>query len=276
MIQDNKEIYILNGNEDRMQQSVFSDETQDGLYQIEDQSWWFILRASLIERMARQFLKKDILTVDIGGGNGFTTMKLMQKGFRVGVLEPSYEACIHARRRGINPVMNGTIDGTQDRWKQCLLLDVLEHIEDDGLFMRKLHREIKNGGRLLLTVPALQVLWSSEDEIAGHYRRYNTEMLKKVLEDAGFEVVFLSYFYSFLFFPILIFRVGIEKVGLRKNKKDMSSEERRNVDQRQFVQKVSIVNTVLSWLNGFEKMMLGHRKTIPFGTSIICLARCRK
>ncbi len=273
---DDNGIYILNGVKSEEEQSVFTAETQDGLYQMEDKSWWFQLRASLIETVARRFLKKEVLTIDVGGGNGYTTMKLQENGYKVGVLEPSYTACQHAKQRNLDPVIFGTIDGTENRWKQCMLLDVLEHIEDDAAFMQMMHRELKPGGRLLITVPAMQVLWSSEDEIAGHYRRYNIRMLKKVLLDSGFEVIFCSYFYSFLVIPILIFRVGIEKVGLRKKKKDMTREERKNVNQKQFVQRTSLVNNVLSYLNGYEKMMLGHRKSIPFGTSIICLVRCKK
>ena len=75
------------------------------------------------------------------------------------------------------------------------------------------------GGRALLTVPAFQVFWSSEDDSAGHYRRYRLKALRKLDQATGFKVLYINYFFEYLFLPILLVRVGLEKIGLSRRKK---------------------------------------------------------
>ena len=60
------------------------------------------------------------------------------------------------------------------------LLDVLEHQEDDKGFLRSLVDKMQPGSTLLLTVPALQGLWSQWDEALGHFRRYDKASLHSV------------------------------------------------------------------------------------------------
>ena len=59
-------------------------------------------------------------------------------------------------------------------------------------------------GRLLLQVPAHQVLYGNMDALAGHYRRYSREYLKTILEQAGFQIERLFFFNSFGALPWLI------------------------------------------------------------------------
>ncbi len=77
--------------------------------------------------------------------------------------------------------------------KFCLIdtiicLNVLEHIEDDSLLLKRLNYLLEPEGRLLLIVPAYQALYGSIDEAVGHYRRYSKkELLNKVVE-SGFVI----------------------------------------------------------------------------------------
>ena len=52
------------------------------------------------------------------------------------------------------------------------LLDVLEHVPDDLASLRAIHRRLKPGGALLLTVPANPWMWSAHDAAHHHFRRY--------------------------------------------------------------------------------------------------------
>ncbi len=255
------------------EQGVFPAEAQDNLFQLEDRSWWFRIRGLFIKEAAKQFLRKDVMSIDIGGGNGYTTSVLQKSGFKMGLLEPSYEACMNARRRGLDPVICGMVEGKKELWNQCLLLDVLEHIEDEKGFLKSLSDEMRPGGRLLVTVPACGFLWSSEDDLAGHYRRYTRRSLISALESEGFEVTYATYFYSFLILPIFLFRVCVEKMGFVKKKQDMSDEERRDVSEQQFIQKPGLVERVLAIAGNTERFLLRKRKVIPLGSSILCLAR---
>ena len=256
--------------------TAFTNQVQDDLYDIEDESWWFQLRARLILSASKHFLKKNRLTIDVGGGNGYTTMVMKRAGFRMGLLEPSYKACIHAKERGIDPVICGSIGRQEDKWQQCMLLDVLEHIEDDEAFIRALFKEMKPEGRLLITVPAMKVLWSSEDDEAGHFRRYDRRMLTNVLRKNGFKVIYCSYFYSWLMLPVFIVRVGMEKLGIIKTTQQRSHEEKLEIEGHQFKQKNKFINKILTLLNILEIKAVRKRKSIPFGSSLICLVEKRK
>ncbi len=61
------------------------------------------------------------------------------------------------------------------------MLDVLEHIEDDREALTILYSLLERGGYAVLTVPALQVLWSIHDEVNRHYRRYSRRLLQQRL-----------------------------------------------------------------------------------------------
>ena len=75
-------------------------------------------------------------------------------------------------------------------------LDVLEHIEDDSGALQSVFRLLKPGGVLLLSVPALMILWSQHDTDHHHFRRYHRQPLRSLLVNAGFDVVRLSYMNS--------------------------------------------------------------------------------
>ncbi len=72
--------------------------------------------------------------------------------------------------------------------------NVLEHIEDDQLILNELISRLKDGGSLIIYVPAFQVLYSDLDEKVGHFRRYQKRDLLRKLKKSGFEVT--KFFYS--------------------------------------------------------------------------------
>lgn len=75
-----------------------------------------------------------------------------------------------------------------------MMINVLEHIEDDRAVARKIHDLLVPGGHFLVFVPAMPFLFSKLDGIFGHYRRYTRPGLKSVLSDAGFDIVDSRYF----------------------------------------------------------------------------------
>ena len=71
-----------------------------------------------------------------------------------------------------------------------LMLDVIEHVEDDGAFVRSVMGELlAPGGFALVSVPAWQRLFTSHDVGLHHYRRYSPAACSAVLRGAGLEVV---------------------------------------------------------------------------------------
>ena len=75
-----------------------------------------------------------------------------------------------------------------------IMVNVLEHIEDDGAAIKALHRVLKPGGHLLLFVPALQYLYSELDREHGHFRRYHLAPLEYKLNVHGFKIQDSRYF----------------------------------------------------------------------------------
>ncbi len=253
--------------------SAFTAKMQDDLFEMEDNSWWFQYRAQIMIDMADRYFSREVETLDIGGGNGYTTSRMQQAGFRTALLEPSYEACLHARQRGIPRCFCGELDDFNEPILQCMMLDVLEHIKDDSGFLCSLHTHMSTGGVLLLAVPAFSILWSSEDEMAGHFRRYQSEKFCSLLETHGFKVLYGTYYFSFLLLPILFVRVGMERLGLLKRKEKRTEEERKTVMRMQFKERGGCVGQVLGRLEAWERARLLAGKQLPFGSSFLCIAR---
>lgn len=263
---------------DIMTESVFSDRTQDELMTLEEDSWWFTYRADvIIAHMDRYFVKNKI-TIDIGGGNGYTSSLAKKNGYLIGIIEPSMRACCHAKIRGIDEVNCGTVTEESiidNSIEQALLLDVLEHIENDKHFLEILFRKMSVGGRLLITVPAFMCLWSSEDEVGGHFRRYKITELCNVLETCGFDVCYRSYFFGFLFLPILFMRVLSEKMGISKRQEQRTDEERAEIHKSQFRSRGVIINLALSFFECIEKQLMRREYRVPWGSSIVVVATKR-
>ena len=84
-----------------------------------------------------------------------------------------------------------------------LLCDVLEHIKDEQLFLSELHKLLMPDGKIIITVPSYQCLFSEHDQFLKHYRRYNRKQLCKILQRAGFEIEISGY----IFFSLLPIRI---------------------------------------------------------------------
>lgn len=252
-------------------ETKFSDEAQDDLYAIESSSWWFKYRAEVIWNIFNKFMENKF-TVDIGGGNGFTTKYLQDRNVETCLLEPTYKACENAKARGLNNVVCGILSETDVRdgsIPQAMMLDVLEHIEDDAGFLSLLNKKLPINGRVLITVPALKCLWSSEDDAAGHFRRYNRKHLRNIVEECGFKVNYENYFFEFAFVPILLIRVFLEKILVLKRTDKRSKEEKEKVAKRQFKERGGIVGAVLNFLEKAELRRLNKKSKIKFGSSLI-------
>ena len=90
------------------------------------------------------------------------------------------------------------------KYNLILLLDVIEHIEDERTFLTEIiNNHLDSGGYLLITVPAFNFLYSSHDRYLGHYRRYNLKELVCLINGAYLEPVS----YGYLFFPLIPIRL---------------------------------------------------------------------
>ena len=96
-------------------------------------------------------------------------------------------------------------------------MDALEHLEDDCGSLKALRARLKPGGTIVITVPALKMLWSPHDDSHHHFRRYTRPWLKRVVKDAGFNTQFASYYNSFLLPLVAGIRIAKKITGNRSD-----------------------------------------------------------
>lgn len=134
--------------------------------------------------------------VEVGCGAGDLSNMLCQAGLSGFGIDFSPRAIEIARIRLKNFVDSGkyrlieqdalAIDfSPPDRTDLGISVMVMEHIEDDLSFIRKLIGLVKPGGFIILGVPGRRDKWNIEDETVGHVRRYDRQDLEKKMNDAG-------------------------------------------------------------------------------------------
>jgi SAM-dependent methyltransferase len=236
---------------------------------IEEQSFWFKHRNECLIEVFKRFPPEGTI-FDLGGGNGYVSLALKNSGFDAIVVEPGIEGARNARQRGLHPVICSTLEdaGFKERAIPAMgMFDVLEHIEDDVGFLRKIRSLLKKDGRLYLAVPAHRILWSIEDDFAGHYRRYALNDLNEKLESVGYEIDYATYFFSLLPLPIFLLRTLPGKIGFRKK-----STLQRN--QKEHHAKQGLLGHLLDWQLSKELSRIRNGK-IGFGASCLVVARAR-
>jgi len=139
--------------------------------------------------------------------------------------------------------------------------DVLEHMEDEQGFLSEIRRCLTPEGRIYLTVPAGNWLWSDADVQAGHFRRYTFASLRHALERAGFHLLFMSKFFSPLPLPLFLRRSLPSFFGRRQLSAGSYSRQHQAGGRL-------LLNRVWQW----ELSRLAGGQRIPCGTSCLAVA----
>ncbi|MBK8506198.1 MAG: class I SAM-dependent methyltransferase [Saprospiraceae bacterium] len=186
-------------------------------FQVEDESFWFRHRNESILHCVDTYHDKSDFLFDVGGGNGYVASYMEKSGIKVCLVEPGPEGVIKAGERGLKNIVESTFEDCRFRSESLSsvgLFDVVEHVKDDVGFLTMVAEKVKPGGHVFLTVPAFDFLWSRNDSVAGHFRRYTLSSLQTVLTSAGFSVSYSSYLFSWLVVPIFLFRSIPSKLGV--------------------------------------------------------------
>jgi 2-polyprenyl-3-methyl-5-hydroxy-6-metoxy-1,4-benzoquinol methylase len=87
-------------------------------------------------------------------------------------------------------VLDVTVIGVRSQSVPTIVCsEVLEHVEHDRQALLELYRVLQPDGDLILTVPLHRYYWGPDDEIVGHFRRYELEELTRDLRQVGFDIV---------------------------------------------------------------------------------------
>lgn len=142
-------------------------------------------------------------TIEIGAGLGEIASRILPKVSTLDLVEPSSVLAEFLQQRFADSpktrVFPTTLEthlseGTQKEYNAIIMINVLEHIEDDVAALRNLRKTLVPGGHLLIYVPAMPSLFSKLDKEHGHYRRYTRKQFVHRLQEAGFEISLLRYF----------------------------------------------------------------------------------
>jgi len=89
----------------------------------------------------------------------------------------------------------------QETFNCIVSCEVMEHIDNDEAFLRRLHSLLKENGQILLSVPSRMKYWSIHDDIVGHLRRYEKNDIVDLFNKTGFsDIKVISYGFPFLNF----------------------------------------------------------------------------
>ena len=243
-----------------MKQDTIAGSTSAAPADLEETYWWYRARKEIIADTIQRYLPLGSAIIDFGCGSGVIAKHLVDLGFKVlatDISEPALAAC---RKRGLN-----TVD-LNHHWPapasaDCILAcDVLEHVEDDVGLLRKLGLMLRSRGLLVAAVPAYDFLWSGEDYISDHVRRYNKSRLVNRVRQSGFNIEWCSYFNALLL-PVVTAAVLYKRLV---RPRDMYKTD---------------VEPLPNWLDNILYVIFANERAIlphfrfPAGASILLVAR---
>jgi SAM-dependent methyltransferase len=182
-----------------------------------DGGWWYQTRNQVVQSALREHPVDGFLW-DVGSGSGLVTRSIIETGGKAIAIEPSTRGAQLSAQRGV-PSINGVLQDLSLPPASLAgvgMFDVLEHLTNRKDMLSEVHRLLKPNGKLYLTLPALQSLWSQFDLEAGHHLRYAKRTIKRELREAGFEVVKLKYFFLFSLPIVLVVRALPFRLGRKQ------------------------------------------------------------
>ncbi|MBC6700483.1 class I SAM-dependent methyltransferase [Hymenobacter puniceus] len=237
-------------------------------HQLEEAHWWFAGRRDAVRKLIQSLaIPTTAEVLEIGCSGGPLQQILLADGYtHLTGIDISEKAIALAHTRGLANV--SVMDGAQlafadNSFDLLLASDVLEHIEEEAQAVREWCRVLRPGGRMIVFVPAFQMLWTRHDEVNHHFRRYTGTHLRQVLQQAGLQLERTSYWNSTLFFPTTAVRLL----------------QRLLVRSRSDIPYTGDLKQLPPWLNGLLSRLLKTENTIlqhlplPVGVSVFAIAR---
>jgi SAM-dependent methyltransferase len=233
------------------------------MIELQEEHWWFVARRDVI----KSFIKMQMLQVstdkvlEIGCGVGGNVALLSQSGHYRGIdmHKPAIDYCSEKYPQfefQCTRVEDIPQEFNSNKFDSIYILDVLEHIDDQVAILNSAQNYLTQSGKILVTVPAFEFLWSPHDEFVHHVRRYTKAGLKRVLVDAGYKVDRISYFNSILF-PLAL----TQRLGMRLLNRKLSTH-------------LSTPPAMVNWLFKViftQEAWILKRTNLPVGLSIIAV-----
>ena len=236
-------------------------------FELEESFWWFRGRREVLFGYLRQrkIPSLPLIWLDAGCGTGFNVKTFSRFGDVVGC-DFSVDALRFCRQRGLRNIARADVRQlpfSDSSFDAVSFLDVLYHkaIRDDVAVLKEANRALKPGGLLLIADSAFACLRGRHDLAVHGRERYRKKTLVPRLESAGFDVLRTGYF-NFFLFPVLFL------VRLAERMRSAG----RGAAESDLVPVGPFVNGLLFGILKFEAF-LSRRLNLPWGSSIVCLAR---
>lgn len=225
--------------------------------------WWHVGRRALLAAMLRTGVARDPSRagLDVGCGTGSNFPLLAAYGRFYGT-EVGREACVSGVDRPGRPVVlarGEQLPFATASLGLCTMFDVLEHVAAEDAFLAEVHRVLRPGGRVLVSVPAYMFLWSDHDVSLHHHRRYVRAGLRDALVRNGFRPLRVTYAMASILLPVALVR-GLGRLV-----------PRRGGPRSSYVPTPEPLNTWLAAVLALEARWIA-RRDLPFGTSVLALA----
>ena len=224
----------------------------------QEEHWWFQARKQIIDQIISNIkLKKKNNILDFGSGSG-VNLNMLEKYGLVDIHEKNKFARIAIKNKN-KKIKNlySSLKIRKNFYDLILIADVIEHVRQPKNLLRNLKKFLKKDGRILITVPAYQFLFSKKDKALGHYRRYNKKLLKNEL--AEFKIENISYFNTLLCIPIIIMTL-LNKLLKRDYIKEVETTPNFFINKLCFI------------IFAAEKYFIKYLN-LPFGISIYILVK---
>ena len=224
------------------------------------QHWYY---RSKTKAMTKLLGKAQISTIlDVGAGSGFFSRHLLANSSAndAWCVDISYENDSDALENGKHLHFRRSID--QLDADLVLLMDVLEHVNDDVGLLDHYVKKVPRGTRFLISVPAFQFLWSGHDVFLEHKRRYQLKQIEDVTRRAGLTVVRGAYYFGAIFPIAAMIRLSAHS----GSSGDMQARS-------QLAKHHPLVNSSLAKLCSFELPLMKFNRVA--GLSAFCLAEKR-
>jgi 2-polyprenyl-3-methyl-5-hydroxy-6-metoxy-1,4-benzoquinol methylase len=242
-------------------------EAYDSMREYENKHFWYVARQEIVISLIKKYLSnKAVNILDYGCGSGYISEAVinLNQSLVVTSADHNEQALSHCRERSLPHVVDLRVEklipGSYDL---ILCLDVIEHIENDVEFMDNLRALLRPDGIMLVTVPAYEFLWSGEDYVSNHVRRYTLEGFKKKIKKTNLNIEKISYFNFLLFVPIVIHLI----LSRLLNPKSMYRTNVRPYGD--------FLNKLLTNIFRSEKIFLPFLN-FPFGFSLLAVLRSTK
>jgi SAM-dependent methyltransferase len=234
---------------------------------LEHTHFWFVSRRRIFFDLLDRALqgRTDLRVLEIGCGAGGMLGPLQRYGTVHG-LDVDRECVAFCRQRGFERVLCGSgyeLPFQDASFDLVALFDTMEHIPDEARALAEVRRVLRPGGIVFVSVPAYQWLWSQNDRIAHHHRRYTRSRLRRALVAAGLHPRRVTYFNMFLL-PLIVPAVLWQKLQDRRGRLPPGYNNTS-------VQVPSLLNRVFTAVMSSERRLLGWL-SLPCGHSVIGLA----